>query len=263
MKVIFLGVGEAFDERIPNTSILVLSNNTNLLLDCGYTTPAQLWKFNSNQSFLDAIYISHSHADHYFGIPPLLVRMWEEKRKKPLTIICQKGLKKIIEKLVDYGYQGFLSKLGFFLGKFRFRINFIEVDESRSVKLNGLKLSFAPTIHPVSNLAVKVDDGKKSFCYSGDGMFNETTEKIYKNADLVIHEAYLYDEARIGHACMTNLVKMAERNNVKCLALIHINRFFRRKELKLIKKNFPKNKKVKIIIPNLGSVVNLNDRQFL
>lgn len=188
--------------------------------------------------------------------------MWEEKRKKPLTIICQKGLKKIIEKLVDYGYQGFLSKLGFFLGKLRFRINFIEVEKDQTIKLNGFKLSFAPTIHPVSNFAIKIEEGKKSLCYSGDGMFNEKTEKLYKNSDLVIHEAYFYDEKREGHACITDLIKMAERNNVKCLTLTHINRFLRRKELKLIKKNFPKNKKVKIIIPNLGSVVNLSDRRF-
>ena len=33
MKIIFLGVGEAFDETLPNNSHLILSD-TNLLLDC-------------------------------------------------------------------------------------------------------------------------------------------------------------------------------------------------------------------------------------
>jgi len=242
MKVIFLGVGEAFDEKMPNTSILVLSNNTNLLLDCGCTTPTQLWKFNDDQSFLDAIYISHPHADHYFGIPALFVRMWEEKRKKPITIICQKGLRKVIKELMEYGYKGFVKD-------FKFKINFIEVEEGQIIQFNDLKLSFAFTEHSASNLAIKINDGKKSFCYSGDGEFNEKTEELYKNSDLVIHEAYLYDEKKIGHGCITDLIKMAQRNNIKCLALIHINRFLRRKELESIKKRVS-NKKVKVIFPN-------------
>jgi len=240
MKVIFLGVGEAFDEKMPNTSILILSNNTNLLLDCGCTTPTQLWKFNDDQSFLDAIYISHPHADHYFGVPALLYRMMEEERKKPLTIMCQDN--KIIKDVIDYSYKGLYSKLGF-------EIKFIGVKEDETVQFNELKLLFAPTVHTINNLAIKIDDGRNSFCYSGDGGFNENTEKLYKNSDLVIHEAYLYDEKKEGHARIADLIKMAERNNIKFLALIHINRFLRRKELESIKKRVS-NKKVKVIFPN-------------
>ena len=241
MKVIFLGVGEAFDEEIPNNSHLVLSNNTTLLLDCGYSVPRQLWKFNSDQSFINAIHISHRHADHYFGIPALLARMWEEKRNKPLTIICQKGLKKIIKKLMEYGYQGLFHK-------FEFKINFIEVEERQTIQFDELELSFAPTTHSASNLAIKVSNSKNSLCYSGDGMFNERTEELYKNSDLVIHEAYLYNEKRIGHACITDLIKMAERNNIKCLALTHIQRNLRKNEIESVKKIIS-NEKIKIIIP--------------
>ncbi|KKQ21582.1 MAG: Beta-lactamase domain-containing protein, partial [Parcubacteria group bacterium GW2011_GWA2_37_10] len=46
MKIIFLGVGEAFDENIPNNSHLVITERTKLLLDCGMTAAPQVWKFN-------------------------------------------------------------------------------------------------------------------------------------------------------------------------------------------------------------------------
>ncbi len=236
MKVIFLGTGEAFDENMPNNSVLVISDKTNLLLDCGCTTPTQLWKFNNDQSFLDAVYISHTHADHYFGIPALLYRMKEEGRKKALTIICQNT--KTIKDIVNYGYKNLYSKLGF-------EINFMKVEEEQTIQFNDLKLLFAPTAHSISNFAIKIDDNKKSLCYSGDGGFNEKTEELYKNSDLVIHEAYLYDEKREGHACMIDLIKMAERSNVKCLALTHIHRDLRKE---LNKKNIS-SKKVKVIIP--------------
>ncbi len=238
MRIVFLGVGEAFDENFPNSSYLILPNKTKLLLDCGFTVPFQLWKYNNDQSFLDGAYITHKHADHYFGLPALFNRMREERRKKPFTIICQKGLKKIIKDIIDYGYEGLFSKLGF-------RIKFIEVKSGQTIKFNDLKLSFAPTEHAIKNLAIKINDGKKVICYSGDGSFNKKTEKLYRDSDLVIHEAYLYNKKKEGHGNITDLIKMAEKNNIRCLALTHINRNLRRK----LNKRPISSKKVKIIIP--------------
>ena len=240
MKIIFLGVGEAFDETLPNNSHLILSD-TNLLLDCGYSIPPQLWKYNADPSFIDALYISHRHADHYFGIPPLLVRMMEEKRTKTLTIICQKGLKALIEQLIDYGYLGSAKKFGF-------ELNFIEAQEGQTISLNELELSFAATIHSVSNLAIKIRSRKNTVCFSGDGMFTEKTEKLYQNADLVIHEAFTFDMKINGHACMTDLIEMAKKNYIKCLAFTHIHREVRKKQMEMIRKKIA-DEKIKIIVP--------------
>ncbi len=239
MKIIFLGVGEAFDKNIPNNSVLVLSK-TNLLLDCGYSIPQQLWKYNSDQSFLDAIFISHRHADHYFGLPPLLVRMWEGKRTKPLTIICEKGMEKIIQEVFELGYQNFYEK-------FDFKVNFIEVKAGQEIQFNEFTLNFAPTTHSASNLAIKIKKQENTVCYSGDGMFNKQTEELYKNSDLVIHESFLYDKKIIGHACITDLIEMAKKNNIKCLALTHIQRDFR-ENLDKVKQEISK-ENIKVIIP--------------
>jgi ribonuclease BN (tRNA processing enzyme) len=240
MRIIFLGVGEAFDEEIPNTSILILSK-TRLLLDCGYSVPRQLWKYNPDKSFLDGIFISHRHADHHFGIPPLLVRMLEEKRTKQLTIFCQR--KETIQELIEYGYPGFSSRFGF-------KINYVEVEDGQKIRFNELTLEFAPTNHSASNLAIKVHDGKNAVCYSGDGMFNEKTERIYKNSDLLVHESYILDKKIVGHACITDLIRMAEKNNVKCLALTHIQRDFRKRIMRSEIKRKIFSEKVKIIIPS-------------
>ncbi len=139
MKVIFLGVGEAFDENLPNNSHLILSD-TKMLLDCGFSSVAQMWKYNDDQEFLDTVYITHGHADHYFGLPSLFDRMCEEKRKKPLTIICQKGLKETIIQVINLGYKNLFEKLNF-------DVNFIEVEEGQKIKFNELELEFASTTH--------------------------------------------------------------------------------------------------------------------
>lgn len=245
MKIVFLGVGEAFDENYPNTSILVSTNKTKLLLDCGYSIPQQLWKYNPDKDFLDAVYISHCHADHYFGLPAVLLRMWEDGRKKPLALICQRGYRKTIEDMIEIAYPGFSEK-------FEYDISFREVIPEQASKLNELTLSFAPTTHSLSNLAIKVSDGKHSFCYSGDGMFNSETEKLYEGSDLVIQETYKMDEIILGHANVMQLIEMANRNNTRSVALTHLRRNFRRDEINKIRELISKENskgKLKILLP--------------
>lgn len=240
MKVIFLGVGEAFDENIPNNSHLIITEKTKLLLDCGMTAAPQVWKFNPDPSFLDAVYISHWHADHYFGLPGLLLRMWESGRTGPFTIISHKGFREQFQKLMDLSYQ-------FFVEKFKFEINIEEVGAGKEIKLNDLILNFDPTIHSEENLAIKITDDKNSMAYSGDGSPQEKGD-FYKDLDLLILETYLYDKEIVGHSSIVSAITFAEKNNVKCLALTHINRDFRRNELPKIRDRI-KSDKAKIIIP--------------
>jgi ribonuclease BN (tRNA processing enzyme) len=236
MKVIFLGVGEAFDKDLANNSHIIVTNKTNLLLDCGFSIPQQLWKFNEDPDFLDAIYISHQHADHFLGLPAVLMRMWEDGREKDLTVIGLRGLRDFME----YAYKGFMKK-------FKYKINLVEAKEGKNIEFNDLKLSFSKTVHSGKNLAVKLQTGGKSIVYSGDGS-PEENGGFYKDSDLLIQETYLYDREKIGHSSIVGAIKFAEKNNIKCLALTHMNRDFRKKDLPEIKYEI-KSDKVKIIIP--------------
>ncbi len=235
MKITFLGTGEAFDETNPNNSSLIESSGTRLLLDCGFTVPTQIWKYAKDKDLIDAIYISHQHGDHFFGLPALLLRMWEEGREKDLTIICQKGLKEKFPEFMDFVYRGFMDK-------FNYKIILIEAKEGEKVKFNNLNLSFEKTVHSGENLAIKITEGKGYFCYNGDGSPLENSE-FYKNLDLLVLETYLYDVKKIGHSSVVEAISFAEKNNVKCLALTHINRDLRKKGFEA------KSDKVKIIIP--------------
>lgn len=248
MKVIPLGTGEAFDENHPNTSFIVLSQ-TKLLLDCGYSVPPQVWKHSSGPSFLDAIYISHTHADHYFGIAPLLVRMWEDGRTSPLTIICPKGCKESIQKILHYGY-------GSVIEKFKFEINYIEVENNQTISLNELSLSFALTEHVINNLAISVSDGKKKICYGGDGGVTDEIEELCKNSNLLIAETFLFNQKITGHSCIKNAIKLTKESNINTLALTHIQRNFR-KDLEENFENYVSEKNIKVIIPQQFEEINL------
>jgi ribonuclease BN (tRNA processing enzyme) len=240
MKIIFLGVGEAFDKDLPNNSHLLVSDKTNLLVDCGFTIPWQLWKFNEDPNLLDAVYISHRHGDHFLGLPALFLRMWEGGRKRDLTVFCQKDFKEEFGNFMEFVYKGFQKK-------FEYKINLIESTDGGELVFNDLSLSFQKTIHSGDNLAVKITDGKNIYAYSGDGSPVQGTD-FYKNLDLAILETYLYDTEKVGHSSIVGAIKFAEANDIKCLALTHINRDFRKNELPKIKDKIMSDK-VKIIIP--------------
>ena len=132
MKIKFLGTGEAFDTNNPNNSHLLITDKTKLLLDCGYSVAVPWFKLNYDADFLDAIYISHKHADHYFGLPMILMMMWEKGRVKPITIICQKGLVEFFKNFTETAYRGFSEK-------FKYEINFIGVESGQTVEFNAFK----------------------------------------------------------------------------------------------------------------------------
>jgi ribonuclease BN (tRNA processing enzyme) len=242
MKIVFLGVGEAFDENYPNNAHLIISDQTTILLDCGDSAVRQLWKYTSDHNLIDCLFITHRHSDHLFGIPALLGRMLEEKRTKDLTIICSEKIKEDIERISEHAYQGLKSNFGF-------NINFIIAEEEKSIQFNELTLSFALSNHTSHNLAVKINNGKNIVCYSGDGIINEQSWDLYQDANLLIHEAYTYDKEIRGHVKIKDLITAAEKYNVKCLALTHFKRDFIKNELEKYLPVILKNDNLQIIIP--------------
>ena len=240
MKVVFLGNGEAFDERCPNHSHLVLAGKTAIMLDCGDSAVRQMWRYTKDHSLINALYVTHRHSDHLFGIPALLGRMLEEERKKELTIICSEQIKADIERLTEHAYSGIKS--------YGFEIKFVIAEDGKDIKFNDLKLSFAKTGHTAYNLAIRIDDGKNIVCYSGDGPSDEKTEELYKDADILMHECYMFDKKFPGHVTAVDVFDMAKRNNIKCLALSHFKRAFNDETKKKVKDAIPATG-LKIILP--------------
>lgn len=241
MKIKHLGVGEAFDEVYGNNAITVCSD-TNLLIDCGYAVPRYIWLSYPDKDFLDAIYLTHAHADHYMGLPALLVRMLEEGRVKPLKIISHNQVLQNLPTLLEYAYHGCYQKLSNF-------IDLIEIQEDSKLAVNDLNLEFAPTNHSISNYAVKVKHREKIVCFSGDGKFSEKSKKLYRNSDLVVHEAFGLEDSEQGHDNMRDVIEMCEEIGVKNLALTHLQRRLRKNNEKVLEYINKKSKCVRLLLP--------------
>jgi ribonuclease Z len=254
MRVVFLGVGEACDEKLPNTSLWIQTKvdrqRRSILLDCGFTAPSLYWRQSSNQEDLDALWISHFHGDHFFGVPALLLRFWEKERTKPLVIVGQTGVESILRQAMELAYPGFIHKL-------KYPLEFIELEPGQRVRAIGLEWSAAQSLHGQKNLAVRIENGQHSVFYSGDGLFGPETLSLARSCSLAVHEAFRLDSVTPGHGTIRECIDFARKAGVARLALVHVQRDERRERYRDILELLKENSDLHVILPEPGDEVEL------
>lgn len=73
-----------------------------LLIDCGEGTQTAIRRWGLRFKPIDAILLTHYHADHVSGLPGLLLTMGNEGRRDSVTIYGPPGLKKIVSALTVF-----------------------------------------------------------------------------------------------------------------------------------------------------------------
>src|SRR5262245_28556911 len=86
-SVTFLGTGpgDVAAGRF-QSSILFETDTSRILLDAGEPCCPQLLELGFSLPELDAVWITHAHADHVSGLPLLLQASWLHGRKRPLPV---------------------------------------------------------------------------------------------------------------------------------------------------------------------------------
>lgn len=103
-EIIPLGIASASPTRQRHLSGLVLRRQGQLLLfDCGEGTQYQLLRAGLSPSRLAAIFITHLHGDHFYGLPGLLSTMTLHDRTAPLHLVGPAGLKAFVTSLPGLG----------------------------------------------------------------------------------------------------------------------------------------------------------------
>lgn len=214
-----IGSGEAFDSGLGNTSYLFTGKGLpTVLFDCGYQIPERLWKEGLHAK-LDAVCFTHLHADHSFGIVPLLVRFGEEERRAPLHIFGPRGTERFVSRLLNLGYPGFSKRL-------KFPIFYSTLVPGATLDFEGLRLSSAPTVHSVLNYTVRVDAIGKAWAFtvSGDGQITAQTKKLVDDVDVLFQEIYSEKPGIPVHADLETVSGWIARSEVGKIVTSHFSR---------------------------------------
>jgi ribonuclease BN (tRNA processing enzyme) len=119
----------------------------------------------------------------------------------------------------------------------------------------GGRLTAIDLQHPGESLGFRLDWPGHSMAYITDTMadVNDPYVEQIADVDLLVHECYFPDgeehRARVtGHSCLTPVVEVARRANVRRLALVHTNPLD--VELKLLDIPAARKTFAQIIVPN-------------
>ncbi len=215
-SVTFVGTGEAFDPDLPNTSVLYRGSAT-LLVDTGYAVPHAFWRLSRDPNLLDAVYLTHRHADHAFGLPALLLWMRELGRERPLAVIGGPGISDYVRAVFELAYPGALDKEGYAIAA-------QELQPGEQLRIAQATLSCAESRHSIQNLALRIDEDASSVCISGDGGPTDATRALYQRASLLIHECYTAKDTSKNHATVHELLELGEAVGARTLSLLHFSR---------------------------------------
>lgn len=215
MEILVLGVGEAADAEFPNASVVVERDGYRVMIDCGHSVPPQLWRLLPDPDAIDALYFTHHHPDHCFGLVPALIRWTDDRRAKPLDVVTTAEGWDQLRLLLAAG--GIDPERGL-----PFALRRRETESARS--LGPFAVRFAETQHALTNHAIRLEAGGRTFAYSGDGRPTPEALDLYRGCDLLFHECYVRDDdpEMAFHCDVGSVRRLAAATGVGSVRLYHV-----------------------------------------
>lgn len=135
LSIFFVGTGASVPSaRRGLAATLLRAGGQRLLIDCGEGTQRQLVK-TVGLTELDAVFLTHLHADHWFGLPGMLKTFDLRERGRPLEIFGPPGTRTALDR-VSHLY-----------GRLSYPLAIEEVDVDESLRFDGYRMQTFATRH--------------------------------------------------------------------------------------------------------------------
>jgi ribonuclease BN (tRNA processing enzyme) len=210
---------------------LIETERTKVLLDCGNGVFAKL-RERVDYTELDAVIISHLHADHFLDLVPYAYALIYAPKQQPVPVhiwkgtdhparprlIAPPGARETFRQVVGaWGNDDLIESA--------FRIEEYEAEDE--VEVGELRASFHPVPHFVETFAVNVSaNGSGNLSYSADTRPGKEIIEAARDADLLLVEATLPRPERTGirgHLTPEEAGEHAKRAGAKRVVITHIS----------------------------------------
>ncbi len=131
-------------------SMYVRVNGRSLLIDCGEGTQVGVQKLGWGMQCIDALLISHFHADHCSGLPGMLLALTKALRTEPLHIYGPVGLAQVV------------TGLRVIAPQLTFPVMLHEITETTEFEAIGLNITAFPLDHGIPCLGWRLHLPRKA-----------------------------------------------------------------------------------------------------
>jgi ribonuclease BN (tRNA processing enzyme) len=206
LELTFLGTGNAFAPTRYWSSFLV---NDRYLFDAPPTLLAHLKRLGKDPGDIEVVFISHFHADHFFGLPFLFLEYAElAPRTKDLTIVGPPGITKRVESLTDMAFSNVFRKRDR-----GYALHFIEAGDGKSGEAAGCTFTSRRVTHvpDLESFAYRVACEHGSLAYSGDTVMCDALVPLADGSDVFVCECSCWGEQCGPHLNPKNVLDLRAR----------------------------------------------------
>ncbi|KAL7736223.1 hypothetical protein ACLKA6_002902 [Drosophila palustris] len=239
-RIIFLGTGSCIPNKTRNVSSILIQTAAEafMLLDCGEGTHGQIVRLYGRERAreimrqLQAVYVSHLHADHHIGLIALLTerQQLEPEPEQPLLLLAPRQIEpwlqfynRQIESIAD-AYT--LVANGELL---EHPLTGEDVERLGIASMATCLVRHCPNAFGLSlTLRAQHEGAPIKITYSGDTMPSDDLVELGRNSTVLIHEATMEDdlveEARIKtHSTISQAIQQGRNMQAKHIILTHFS----------------------------------------
>jgi len=219
MELTFLGSGNAFASQGRYWSSFLVDKRYQF--DAPPTLLPHLKQVGADLPELEAVFLTHHHADHFVGLPFLMLEyVYMTKRSKDLFIVGPPGVEEWMEDFANRCYPNITKDAGY-------RRRYVDAqpgtDQSagplsfRSVRMNHVKDS-------MDAVGYRVNINGKTVAYTGDTMFCEEIFELADGADVLVADCTYTEGCGPEHMGLDDVKSIRERlAPTTAMVLTHLN----------------------------------------
>lgn len=170
---------------------------------------------------VDAVVISHMHADHFIDLIPMryALKYGARKTTRPVLLYVPPGGAELLVRLTGAfereSHHDFLGEV----------FDVRTYDPDGTLEIGDARLRFAPTSHYIQTYGLRIEAAGASLAYSADTAPDDRVAELARDADAFVCEATLAEaeEADVprGHLSAREAARMATRAGARRLILSH------------------------------------------